>query len=103
MAKSTHRLNAIKAANVKAAGMHPDGAGLYLKVDKGGSKSWVFRYMCDRRQRYLGLGSVTSALDIIHMVLHGRSDLPSAASTNWRQLTPCPSAQRTDLRSQLRK
>ncbi|WP_156150761.1 Arm DNA-binding domain-containing protein [Hyphomicrobium sp. 99] len=44
MAKSTHRLNAIKAANVKAVGMHPDGAGLYLKVDKGGSKSWVFRY-----------------------------------------------------------
>jgi hypothetical protein len=40
MAKSTHRLNAIKAANVRAIGMHPDGAGLYLKVDKGGSKSW---------------------------------------------------------------
>ncbi len=32
MAKSTHRLNAIKAANVKTVGMHPDGAGLYLKV-----------------------------------------------------------------------
>jgi integrase len=60
MAKSTHRLNAIKAANVKAVGMHPDGAGLYLKVDKGGSKSWVFRYMFDRRQRYLGLGSAIS-------------------------------------------
>ncbi len=60
MAKSTHRLNAIKAANVKTVGMHPDGAGLYLKVDKGGSKSWVFRYMFDRRQRYLGLGSAAS-------------------------------------------
>jgi hypothetical protein len=60
MAKSTHRLDAIKAANVKAVGMHPDGAGLYLKVDKGGSKSWVFRYMFDRRQRYLGLGSAAS-------------------------------------------
>lgn len=60
MAKSTHRLNAIKASNVKVVGMHPDGAGLYLKVDKGGSKSWVFRYMFDRRQRYLGLGSAAS-------------------------------------------
>lgn len=60
MAKSTHRLNAIKAANVRQVGMHPDGAGLYLKVDKGGSKSWVFRYMFDRRQRYLGLGSAAS-------------------------------------------
>ena len=40
--------------------MHPDGAGLYLKVDKGGSRSWVFRYMFDRRPRYSGLGSTTS-------------------------------------------
>ena len=57
MPKSIHRLTALKAANLKTVGMHPDGAGLYLKVDKGGSKSWVFRYMLDRRPRYLGLGS----------------------------------------------
>lgn len=60
MPKSTHRLTAIKALNLKTVGMHPDGAGLYLKVDKGGSRSWVFRYMFDRRPRYLGLGSTTS-------------------------------------------
>ncbi|SFV38701.1 tyrosine-type recombinase/integrase [Hyphomicrobium facile] len=60
MPKATHRLTAIKAANTKAVGMHPDGAGLYLKVDKCGSRSWVFRYMRERKPRYLGLGSAAS-------------------------------------------
>ena len=40
MAKSARRLNAIKTANVKSVGMHPDGAGLYLKV---GSVSAIAR------------------------------------------------------------
>ncbi len=60
MAKTTHRLTAIKALNLKTVGMHPDGAGLYLKIDGGGSKLWVFRYMFNRKQRYLGLGSTTT-------------------------------------------
>jgi integrase len=39
-------------------GLYPDGAGLYLQVAKGGSKSWLFRFMIDRRERMMGLGSV---------------------------------------------
>jgi hypothetical protein len=56
MPKTTHRLTAVELKNLKASGLHPDGAGLYLKV-AGSSKSWVFRYMLDGRARYLGLGS----------------------------------------------
>jgi hypothetical protein len=29
MPKTTHRLNAISASNVKKPGLYPDGAGLY--------------------------------------------------------------------------
>ena len=60
MPKITHRLSALTVRSLKAAGLHPDGDGLYLKVTSGGSKSWVFRYMLGGRARYLGLGSAAS-------------------------------------------
>jgi hypothetical protein len=60
MPKTTHRLNAISASNIKKPGLHPDGAGLYLRVKPSGARSWVFRYMHDRKPRYLGLGSAAS-------------------------------------------
>lgn len=60
MPKTTHRLTAISASNIKKPGLYPDGAGLYLKVKPSGSRSWVFRYMHARKPRYLGLGSAAS-------------------------------------------
>jgi integrase len=36
-------------------GWHGDGRGLYLQVT-GNGRSWVFRYVMDGRQRYMGLG-----------------------------------------------
>ena len=60
MPKTINRLTAFRVGSLKKPGLHADGAGLYLRVDKGGSKSWVFRYMFDRRPRYLGLGSAAS-------------------------------------------
>jgi integrase len=38
--------------------MHPDGAGLYLQVSAGGTKSWIFRFMLNHRAREMGLGPV---------------------------------------------
>ena len=58
MPKTTHRLTAVTVQNVSSPGFHADGAGLYLKVDPGGSKSWVYRYTRSKKTRYLGLGSV---------------------------------------------
>lgn len=57
MPKTTHRLTAVSAQNIKKPGMYADGAGLYLKIGDGGSKSWVYRYMLLGKPRYLGLGS----------------------------------------------
>ena len=59
-AQDRQPLTAITVGSIKKPGLHADGAGFYLRVDKGGSKSWVFRYMFDRRPRYLGLRSSTS-------------------------------------------
>ena len=39
-----------------ATGNAPDGGGLYLMVQKGGGKSWVYRCMPRGRAREMGLG-----------------------------------------------
>ena len=44
-------------------GLHHDGRGLYLQVKNGG-RSWVFRYMRDRKPRYMGLGSYPDGLKL---------------------------------------
>lgn len=60
MAARAKRLTAVAVRNAKVPGMYCDGRGLYLKVAKGGTKSWIFRWR-DRvsgRLRDKGLGSV---------------------------------------------
>jgi integrase len=36
--------------------MHTDGGGLYLQVTKGGARTWIYRFMLNRRAREMGLG-----------------------------------------------
>jgi integrase len=57
MAQTVNRLTATMAQKVKAAGMYPDGAGLYLQVTAEGAKSWVLRYSLRSKAREMGLGS----------------------------------------------
>src|SRR3984885_6653457 len=45
------------AIKTKGAGMHGDGANLWLQVTPGG-RSWVFRYRWGGKGREMGLGSV---------------------------------------------
>lgn len=37
-------------------GLHPAGPNLYLQVSPAGTKSWIFRFMHQRKARYMGLG-----------------------------------------------
>lgn len=55
-----HRLKALSVERVKEPGMYPDGAGLYLQVARGGSKSWIFRYRFAGREREMGLGPLNT-------------------------------------------
>jgi integrase len=52
-------LTALKVTRLRELGMHPDGAGLFLQVTKGG-RSWVYRYMIAGQSREMGLGSVAT-------------------------------------------
>ena len=40
--------------------MYGDGAGLWLQVSRGGTKSWVFRYELDGWAREMGLGNISA-------------------------------------------
>jgi integrase len=57
MARTVEKLSALRVARNLAAGMYPDGAGLYLKVTDAGAKSWVYRFALRKKKRYMGLGS----------------------------------------------
>lgn len=57
MARQTDRLTAVGVARLTKPGYHADGAGLYLQVAAGGSKSWIFRFTREGRQHEMGLGS----------------------------------------------
>jgi integrase len=58
MTRTVNQLTAMKVQKLKAPGMHPDGAGLYLQVTGAGAKSWVLRYSLRGKAREMGLGSL---------------------------------------------
>lgn len=43
---------------LKASGRYGDGGGLFLQVTATGTKSWIYRWERDGRERMMGLGSV---------------------------------------------
>ena len=43
--------------SITKPGMHGDGGGLYLKVTKSGTKSWIYRFQLSGKRREMGLGA----------------------------------------------
>lgn len=53
-----NKLTAAKVASLSRRGLYADGLGLYLQIAKGGTKSWLLRFMRDGQARKMGLGPV---------------------------------------------
>jgi integrase len=64
MARGLHRLSARTVATARA-GRHSDGGGLYLVVDKSGSRRWAFIIWRDRRPSEIGLGSILQGVSLV--------------------------------------
>ena len=47
-----------RIAAAQRPGRYPDGRGLYLQVGRGGTKSWLLRYVLKGRERWMGLGAL---------------------------------------------
>jgi integrase len=59
MGHQVNRLNAKTVETTSKPGIYPDGAGLYLRVGRGGAKSWCLRYMLKGKAREMGLGGIS--------------------------------------------
>jgi integrase len=53
------RLTALRVSKVSAPGRYSDGDGLYLQISKWHTKSWVFRFERQQRERWMGLGPIS--------------------------------------------
>jgi integrase len=56
--RTAKRLNNLLVQNLRAAGKHPDGDGLYLWISPTGNKSWLFLFQYFGKRKEMGLGSV---------------------------------------------
>ena len=61
MARVINQLSAKKVSNLKKRGWYLDGLGLYLQVSESGSKSWVYRFTSNGKQRWHGLGAYSTS------------------------------------------
>ena len=52
------KLKALSVSKLQEPGYYGDGGGLWLQVSKTGTKSWIFRYTMNKKQREMGLGSL---------------------------------------------
>jgi integrase len=60
MPKKIQQLTAMTVTRLHKPGLYPDGAGLYLRVNRTGSKSWALRFTLNGKPREMGLGGLTS-------------------------------------------
>ena len=64
MAQTINKLTATKVAQISRPGRYCDGAGLYLQVTQSSSgrisKSWIFLFRRDGRNREMGLGPIAT-------------------------------------------
>jgi integrase len=56
MARTLHKLSAVKVASLKTPGLHGDGGGLHYRVAPGGATGWIFRFSLNGKTRDAGLG-----------------------------------------------
>lgn len=57
-ARSTNKLTDLAVRKAKKPGLLADGGGLYLKVESGGAKRWVYVFQWEKKRRDMGLGSL---------------------------------------------
>jgi integrase len=55
-ARTLNKLTAMQVAKLKTPGRHSDGGGLYLSIDDGGRRRWIFMYVRGGKRTELGLG-----------------------------------------------
>lgn len=90
MARLSDKLTALTVSKATKPGYYGDGAGLWLQVSPSGSKSWIFRFTLNTKQREMGLGAVhtvtlsearTKAKECRVLLLDGKDPLDTRKAT----------------------
>ncbi|WP_366520176.1 tyrosine-type recombinase/integrase [Robbsia andropogonis] len=55
--KELNQLSAVRVARLTAPGLYADGGGLGLLISPAGTRSWVFRFSFNGKERRMGAGS----------------------------------------------
>lgn len=85
-----NKLSAARVNSLKQPGRYGDGDGLWLQIGPSGTKSWLFRYERDGRERQMGLGplalvSLAEAREKTHacrkILLDGRDPIEERRAT----------------------
>lgn len=69
-----NKLTDTKIKGLSEPGVYADGAGLYLRVHKGGSKSWFFIYRRNGVRRELGLGGFAGTAPVSLALARRKAD-----------------------------
>ncbi|WP_334656625.1 tyrosine-type recombinase/integrase [Sphingomonas panaciterrae] len=94
MARPINKLNVKQVASLKTEGRHADGGGLYLRVSKAGTRSWVFMHVEGGKRTEIGLGSAQSVSLASARRIAGEMREAVAIGRNPRQvLTPVAPAE----------
>ena len=98
MAKLINRLSAQAVKKQKKPGWYNDGNGLYLQVSKSGSKSFVFRYKINGKERRHGLGSFPS-----HSLDDARSEAIACRKLLKKDIDPIERKKELELAKKIKK
>lgn len=60
MSRSLNRLTVRQVSTLKDTGRHADGGGLYLRITRSGSKSWVYMTTSNGKRTEIGLGPAST-------------------------------------------
>ncbi len=91
----TGKLTPLRVEKLRKPGRYGDGGNLWLQVSKWGTKSWLFRYTIDGKQRQMGLGSADT-------VKLGEAREQARQARNWFLHGHDPIAQRDAERAAAR-
>jgi len=97
MAKQVDKLSALKVKNLQKAGWYPDGKGLYLQVSNAGSKSWVYRYQVNGKEKRHGLGSLLAV-----SLVRARKAAEHCRQLRSEQIDPIEHKRKLELDKQLK-
>jgi integrase len=95
MSRPQNKLTALQVARAKSPALLADGGGLYLQVEGPSSRAWLYRYAMNKKERWMGLGSLGPVgSDPIVSLAEARQKAADARALKAKGIDPIDAAAR---------